>query len=152
MSSATWYLLLLQQYLLSKDNPQGASARDTEKSFSGGEKVLQPTATDVDFNAYKEAYVSQEGVLRLARRILNDLHALANLPDAGEDNRQFCHAAYRQFVAGLWVLVTEWSFQAAVWSIRDRFPGPHGQYRGFIPWRRCLACGKSIQNVIRQFD
>lgn len=42
-----------------------------------------------------EAYVLQEGVLRLARMIWNDLRAVADLPDVGEDNRQFRQAVYR---------------------------------------------------------
>ncbi len=86
-----------------------------------------------------EAYILQEGVLRLARRIWNELLAVADLPDPGEDNRQFCHAAYQQFVAwqygvlgaGHRVVIPS----CCVWTIRDRFPDPHGQYGGFIPRR-----------------
>ena len=84
-----------------------------------------------------EAFILQGGVLRLARRIWNDLRAVADLPDAGEDNHQFRHASYRQFVA--------WQYKVlgaghrvvipscCVWAICERFPD--GQYRGFIPRR-----------------
>lgn len=88
---------------------------------------------------HMEAYILQAGVLRLARRIWNDLRAVVDLPDEGEDNRQFRHAAYRQFVAwqcgtlgpGLRVVIPS----CCVWAIRDLFPDPHGQYRGFISRR-----------------
>lgn len=48
---------------------------------------------------HMEAYTLDKGRLCLAQRIWNDLHAVVDLPDEGEDNRQFRHAAYRQFVA-----------------------------------------------------
>uniref|UniRef100_A0A672N5V5 P2X purinoreceptor 7 intracellular domain-containing protein n=1 Tax=Sinocyclocheilus grahami TaxID=75366 RepID=A0A672N5V5_SINGR len=82
------------------------------------------------------AYILQEGVLRLARRIWTDIRAV---PDAVESNRQFRYAAYRQFVV--------WQYGAlgqghrvvipscCVWTIRDRFPDPHGQYQGCVPQR-----------------
>ncbi|XP_073723657.1 P2X purinoceptor 7-like [Misgurnus anguillicaudatus] len=84
-----------------------------------------------------EQYILQEGVLRLARTIWNDLRAVADVPEEGEDNRQFRHAAYRQYVAwqcgtlgaGNRVVIPS----CVVWAIRDRFPDPNGQYRGFIP-------------------
>ncbi|XP_013856187.1 P2X purinoceptor 7 [Austrofundulus limnaeus] len=88
---------------------------------------------------HMEAYILHAGVLRLARRIWNDLRAVVDLADDGEDNRQFRHAAYRQFVAwqcgtlgpGHRVVIPS----CCVWVIRDRYPDPQGQYRGFIPRR-----------------
>uniref|UniRef100_A0A8C5B0V5 P2X purinoreceptor 7 intracellular domain-containing protein n=1 Tax=Gadus morhua TaxID=8049 RepID=A0A8C5B0V5_GADMO len=86
-----------------------------------------------------EAYILQEGHLRLAIRIWNDVRALGDLPDPGESNKQFRYAAYREFVvwqygamgAGNRVVLPS----CCVWKIRDRFPDPHGQYKGFIPNR-----------------
>ncbi|XP_055039100.1 uncharacterized protein [Misgurnus anguillicaudatus] len=88
---------------------------------------------------HMELYILEEGVLRLARRIWNDIRAVQDLPDLGENHRQFRHAAYRQFVV--------WQYGAlghgnrvvipscCVWKIRDRFPDPQGQYTGYIPTR-----------------
>lgn len=85
---------------------------------------------------HMEAYILEEGVLRLARRIWNDIRALTDNPEPGQSNRQFRHAAYRQFVV--------WQYGAlgqghrvvipscCVWKIRDRYPDPLQQYRGFI--------------------
>lgn len=86
-----------------------------------------------------EAYILDAGGLHLARVLWNDLRAVEDPPDDGEDNKQFRHAAYRQFVAwrcgtlgpGHRVVIPS----CCVWAIRDRFPDPHGQYRGFIPRR-----------------
>ena len=70
-----------------------------------------------------EAYILQEGVLRLARQIWNDIQTVADLLDPGESNIQFRYAAYRQFVV--------WQYGAlgqghrvvtpscCVWKIRD---------------------------------
>ena len=38
---------------------------------------------------HMDAYIMQGGVLRLARRIWNDVRAVADRPDPGEDNKQF---------------------------------------------------------------
>lgn len=88
---------------------------------------------------HMEAYILEEGVLRLARRIWNDIRALTDNPEPGQSNRQFRHAAYRQFVV--------WQYGAlgqghrvvipscCVWKIRTRYPDPLQQYRGFIPSR-----------------
>lgn len=48
---------------------------------------------------HMDNYILLDGVLCLARRIWNKLCAVADLPDPGEDNRQFRHDAYRQYVA-----------------------------------------------------
>lgn len=85
---------------------------------------------------HMEAYILEEGVLRLARRIWNDIRALTDNPEPGQSNRQFRHAAYRQFVVWQYgalgqghrvVIPSCW-----VWKIRDRYPDPLQQYRGFI--------------------
>ncbi|XP_070397924.1 uncharacterized protein [Nothobranchius furzeri] len=46
-----------------------------------------------------EEFILQNGVLRLARTLWNEFRAVYDDPDPSEDNRQFRHAAYRQFVA-----------------------------------------------------
>ena len=83
-----------------------------------------------------DAYILQGGVLRLARRIWNDIRAVDDPVEVGESNKQFRYAAYRQYVA--------WQFGAlgrgnrvvipscCVWKIRDCYPDPHGQYKGFV--------------------
>ncbi|CAL8378880.1 unnamed protein product [Boreogadus saida] len=38
---------------------------------------------------HMNAHIMQGGVLRLARRIWNDIRAVADRPDPGEDNKQF---------------------------------------------------------------
>ncbi|KAK1892904.1 P2X purinoceptor 7 [Dissostichus eleginoides] len=107
---------------------------DVERKCCG-----QPHDSCVSSLPHMEVYILQEGVLRLARRIWNDIRAVADLQDTVESNKQFRYAAYRQFVV--------WQYGALgqghrvvipscfVWKIRDRYPDPHGQYKGFIPSR-----------------
>ena len=88
---------------------------------------------------HMDAYIMQGGVLRLARRIWNDVRAVGDRPASGEDNKQFRFAAYRQFVV--------WQYGAlarghrvvipscCVWRIRDKYPDPLGQYVGFLTRR-----------------
>ena len=107
---------------------------DVERKCCG-----QQTHSCIAMLPHIEAYILQEGHLRLAIRIWNDVRALDDLPDPGESNKQFRYAAYRQFVvwqygalgAGNRVVLPS----CCVWKIRDRFPDPHGQYKGFIPNR-----------------
>ena len=47
-----------------------------------------------------DLYILDNGTLRLARMYRNDILALQDVQEPGEDNREFRHAAYRQFV--LW--------------------------------------------------
>uniref|UniRef100_A0A673LFX2 P2X purinoreceptor 7 intracellular domain-containing protein n=1 Tax=Sinocyclocheilus rhinocerous TaxID=307959 RepID=A0A673LFX2_9TELE len=102
---------------------------------------------------HMEAYILQEGVLHLARRIWTDIRAVPDAVEAGKSNRQFrytlknkgaskdkkvllwhreaplflrVYAAYRQF--GHRVVIPS----CCVWTIRDRFPDPHGQYQGYL--------------------
>ncbi|KAF7221502.1 uncharacterized protein [Nothobranchius furzeri] len=80
-----------------------------------------------------------EGALRLARRIWNDVRAEADIRDPGESHRQFRYAAYRNFIVwqygllgpGVRIVIPS----CCVWKIRDRFPDPNGQYVGFLPSR-----------------
>ena len=88
---------------------------------------------------HMDLFILPEGVLRLARRIWNDIRAEADAPEAGESNRPFRYAAYRQYVV--------WQYGAlghgrrvvipscCVWRIRQCFPDPLGQYKGFVPSR-----------------
>lgn len=97
ISSAIWELLLLQHYLLSPGSHHGASARD---AHCGGKEVLPPTATSLHFNSTTHGGIrSAGGSLASGQENLKVLRAVVDLPDEGEDNRQFRHAAYRQFVA-----------------------------------------------------
>ncbi|XP_039527420.1 P2X purinoceptor 7-like isoform X2 [Pimephales promelas] len=85
--------------------------------------------------AYMAYYVLDEGVLRLARGAWNDIFAINDHQEPGEEQRQYRHSAYRQFV--LWqhgrlgignrVVIPS----CCVWKIRDCFPDPRGQYTGF---------------------
>ena len=75
----------------------------------------------------------------MARRIWNDIRAREDPPNPGEDNKQFRHTAYRQFVV--------WQYgtlgrdnrivipSCCVWKITDKYPDPHNHYGGFIPRR-----------------
>ncbi|XP_063049117.1 uncharacterized protein LOC134443131 [Engraulis encrasicolus] len=86
-----------------------------------------------------EAYVLDQGGLSLARVLWNDLRVLVEEEHDRENTRQFRHAAYRQYIAwtrgtlgaGRRVVIPS----CCVWAIRDRFPDPDGQYRGFVPRR-----------------
>lgn len=84
---------------------------------------------------YVDCYVLDEGVLRLARAAWNDIFALDDEDLPGVDQRQFRHAAYRQYV--LWqhgrlgvgnrVVIPS----CCVWRIREKFPDPTGHYTGY---------------------
>lgn len=69
----------------------------------------------------------------------NDIRAVEDAQSPGESNRQFHHAAYRQWV--VWQYGSLGSRRRVVvpscyvWAIRDRFPDPNGHYVGFIPSR-----------------
>lgn len=101
------------------------------------EKVCcrQPPRQCISKMAYMTYYVLEEGVLRLARTFWNDMLALTDTPEPGEEMRQFRHAAYRQYVmwqhgrlgAGNRVVVPS----CCVWRIRDKFPDPNSRYTGF---------------------
>ncbi|KAK0132282.1 P2X purinoceptor 7 [Merluccius polli] len=66
---------------------------DIEKKCCG-----QPPQHCISLLPHVDLYVLHEGVLRMARRIWNDLRAREDAPHPGEDNKQFRYAAYRQFV------------------------------------------------------
>uniref|UniRef100_A0A8C5GJD6 P2X purinoreceptor 7 intracellular domain-containing protein n=1 Tax=Gouania willdenowi TaxID=441366 RepID=A0A8C5GJD6_GOUWI len=98
----------------------------------------QPEAC-ISILPHMAAYILQEGHLRLASRIWNDVRGLDDLPNRGESSKQLHHAAYRQYVM--------WQYGAlgrgnrlvipscVVWRIRDCFPDLLGQYTGYIPGR-----------------
>ena len=85
--------------------------------------------------AHMEFYVLDEGVLRLARAAWNDIFTVDD-QEPGVEQRQYRHAAYRQFVlwqhgrlgAGNRVVIPS----CCVWKIRMKFPDPRGQYTGFL--------------------
>ncbi|XP_039525452.1 P2X purinoceptor 7-like [Pimephales promelas] len=85
---------------------------------------------------HMEIFILMEGHLRMARRLWNDIRAVEDAQSPGESNRQFRHAAYRQWVvwqygslgSGRRVVIPS----CCVWAIRDRFPDPNGHYVGFI--------------------
>lgn len=107
---------------------------DVERKCCG-----QPPQHCISLLPHADIYILNEGVLRLARRIWNDIRAREDPPNPGEDNKQFRHVAYRQFVV--------WQYGAlgrgnrivipscCVWKIRDKYPDPHNHYVGFIPRR-----------------
>uniref|UniRef100_A0A8C5GNW0 P2X purinoreceptor 7 intracellular domain-containing protein n=1 Tax=Gouania willdenowi TaxID=441366 RepID=A0A8C5GNW0_GOUWI len=98
----------------------------------------QPEAC-ISILPHMAAYILQEGHLRLASRIWNDVRGLDDLPNRGESSKQLRHAAYRQYVM--------WQYGAlgrgnrvvfpscVVWRIRDCFPDLLGHYTGYIPGR-----------------
>uniref|UniRef100_A0A1A8CCW0 Gypsy retrotransposon integrase-like protein 1 n=2 Tax=Nothobranchius kadleci TaxID=1051664 RepID=A0A1A8CCW0_NOTKA len=88
---------------------------------------------------HMDLYILNEGALRLARRIWNDLRAEADIHEPGESHRQFRYAAYRNFIVWQYGLLgTDVRIvipSCCVWKIRDRFPDPNGQYVSFLQSR-----------------
>ena len=79
-------------------------------------------------------------ILQVARATRNDIFGLRDEAlEPGQENRQFRHAAYRQFVVWQWGMLGSGNRvvipSCAVWKIRDTFPDPFQQYVGFIPGR-----------------
>nr|XP_055034834.1 P2X purinoceptor 7-like [Misgurnus anguillicaudatus] len=95
----------------------------------------QTPANCISNSAHMEFYVLDEGVLRLARAAWNDIFAVDDSQEPGVEQRQYRHAAYRQYV--LWqhgrlgvgnrVVIPS----CCVWKVRIKFPDPRGQYTGF---------------------
>ena len=95
----------------------------------------QAPENSVSSMAHMQLYVLDPGVLRLAWAAWNDVFAVDDEQEPGVEQRQYRHAAYRQFV--LWqhgrlgegnrVIIPS----CCIWKIRTAFPDPLGQYVGF---------------------
>ena len=88
---------------------------------------------------HMDVYILEEGVLTFAVGIWNDVRAQVAAANHNDRNRQYRHAAYRQFVwwqygvlgAGNRVVV----FSCCVIRIRSRFPDSNAHYVGWLPSR-----------------
>ncbi|XP_055003828.1 P2X purinoceptor 7 [Boleophthalmus pectinirostris] len=58
----------------------------------------KPPQHCISLMPHMDLFILEDGVLRLARRIWNDLRAEEDSQELGESNREFRFAAYRQFV------------------------------------------------------
>ncbi|CAM4530128.1 unnamed protein product [Leuciscus chuanchicus] len=102
--------------------------------------------------AYMAYYILDEGVLRLARGAWNDIFAINDHQEPGEEQRQYRHSAYHLFV--LWqhgrlgignrVVIPS----CCVWKIRDSFPDPRGQYTGFRSPLMTHVFGRALTWVV----
>uniref|UniRef100_A0A1A8G121 P2X purinoreceptor 7 intracellular domain-containing protein n=1 Tax=Nothobranchius korthausae TaxID=1143690 RepID=A0A1A8G121_9TELE len=78
-----------------------------------------------------------EGNLQIHRQFREDLMAVRPAREAGDDNREYRYAAYRHFIfwqrgalgRGNRLVIPS----CCVWAVRDRYPDPYGQYKGFVP-------------------
>lgn len=99
---------------------------------------------------HMELYILDEGVLRLSRRIWNDISAIQDLPDPGEGNKHFRYAACRQNVVLHYVaLGNERRLvipSCCVWKIWECYPDPHGQYIGYVHSRLQIFYLNSLFN------
>ena len=82
-------------------------------------------------------YCLNEGVLRIHRNYREDVTALGNVREPGDDNREFRYAAYRHFIFWQYGALGPGNrrviFSCCVCRIRDKFPDPNGHYTGFLP-------------------
>lgn len=82
-------------------------------------------------------YCLDAGYLRIHRQYREEITVLGQLREPGDDNREFRYAAYRHYIF--------WQYgslgggnrkvipSCCVFKIRETFPDPHGQYRGYTP-------------------
>ncbi|KAL7403029.1 hypothetical protein ABVT39_023369 [Epinephelus coioides] len=105
---------------------------DREKLCCG-----QDPANCISLLPHLSIYCLDEGNLRIHRQYRDDVLVAENAREPGDDNRKYRYAAYRQSIfwqhgalgRGVQLVIPS----CCVWSIRDRYPDPHGQYTGFIP-------------------
>uniref|UniRef100_A0A8C1JP44 P2X purinoreceptor 7 intracellular domain-containing protein n=1 Tax=Cyprinus carpio TaxID=7962 RepID=A0A8C1JP44_CYPCA len=98
--------------------------------------IEMPTDLEKKCCGMTQSTCVNEHVLRLSRRLRNDIYALRDTQEPGDDNREYRYAAYRNFVlwqcgplgAGKRVVIPS----CCVRRIREKFPDPSGQYTGFI--------------------
>ena len=104
---------------------------DIEKKCCG-----MTDSTCVSMLPHMSLYILDEQVLRLSRRLRNDIYAIHDTQEPGDDNREYRYAAYRNFVlwqcgslgAGSRIVIP----CCCVRRVREKFPDPNGQYTGFI--------------------
>lgn len=145
---ATRFSGVLFDILSSRNPPEPTAARTCAPWWCTCQKCREmPTDVEkkccqqrpehyISITAHMELFCLEPGILRLARGLRREYLGLDDLKDPGQDDREFRHAAYRQFVlwqhgrlrAGHHVVVPS----CCVWRIRDAFPDPNSNYTGFI--------------------
>lgn len=99
----------------------------------------QPPQYCISRLPHMDLYILNAGNLRLARRVWNDLRAEVDAIEEGETNRQFRHAAYRNFVVWQYGILGPGNRvvipSCCVTKVREVYPDPNGIYVGFIPVR-----------------
>lgn len=86
----------------------------------------------------------EPGNLRNIRVYRNDLLALDESEEQGEDHAEYRHAAYRQFICWQHGMLRQGHTivipSCSVWHIRDASPDTNGLYKGFTPGRLREFC------------
>lgn len=84
--------------------------------------------------AHVDLYILDEELLRLALAYWNEKHGIEEPQEHREAQRQYRHAAYRQFLAWMNDRIFEGNRSVipscCIWRIRETFPDPSGHYAG----------------------